>query len=105
MTATLDRLSNGRLLINVVTGGDPIENKGDGIHFSHEERYEVTEEFLHIYKALLLRAKPSTTRVSTSTSKMARFSSPLIKTRIRRFISAVRRASGNRLRPARSTSI
>ncbi len=23
MTATLDRLSNGRLLINVVTGGDP----------------------------------------------------------------------------------
>lgn len=53
MTATLDRLSAGRLLINVVTGGDPIENKGDGIHFSHAERYEVTEEFLHIYKAIL----------------------------------------------------
>ena len=31
MTATLDRISRGRLLINVVTGGDPIENKGDGI--------------------------------------------------------------------------
>jgi alkanesulfonate monooxygenase len=27
MTATLDRLSGGRLLINVVTGGDPIENR------------------------------------------------------------------------------
>src|SRR5437899_12509913 len=27
MTATLDRLSGGRLLINVVTGGDPVENK------------------------------------------------------------------------------
>ena len=26
MTATLDRLSDGRLLINVVTGGDPVEN-------------------------------------------------------------------------------
>src|SRR6478735_6039693 len=26
MTATLDRISNGRLLINVVTGGDPKEN-------------------------------------------------------------------------------
>src|SRR6185436_9217873 len=25
MAATLDRLSNGRLLINVVTGGDPLE--------------------------------------------------------------------------------
>lgn len=53
MTATLDRLSNGRLLINVVTGGDPVENAGDGIHLSHAERYEVTEEFLKVYKALL----------------------------------------------------
>ena len=53
MTATLDRLSGGRLLINVVTGGDPIENKGDGIFLSHAERYEVTREFLPAYKALL----------------------------------------------------
>ncbi|MBH0238931.1 FMNH2-dependent alkanesulfonate monooxygenase [Methylobrevis albus] len=53
MTATLDRISNGRLLVNVVTGGDPVENKGDGIHQSHAERYEVTEEFLDIYKRLL----------------------------------------------------
>jgi len=53
MTATLDRLSGGRLLINVVTGGDPVENKGDGIFSSHAERYEVTREFLHVYKALL----------------------------------------------------
>ncbi|MTH35517.1 FMNH2-dependent alkanesulfonate monooxygenase [Paracoccus limosus] len=53
MTATLDRLSGGRVLINVVTGGDPVENAGDGIHLSHEERYEVTQEFLTVYKALL----------------------------------------------------
>ena len=53
MTATLDRISNGRLLINVVTGGDPVENKGDGIFLSHSERYEVTREFLEIYKAVL----------------------------------------------------
>jgi alkanesulfonate monooxygenase len=53
MTATLDRLSEGRLLINVVTGGDPVENKGDGIFLSHSERYEVTREFLHAYKTLL----------------------------------------------------
>lgn len=53
MTATLDRASNGRLLINVVTGGDPVENAGDGVHLDHGERYEVTEEFLQIYKALL----------------------------------------------------
>jgi alkanesulfonate monooxygenase len=53
MTATLDRISNGRLLINVVTGGDPVENRGDGLFASHEERYEITEEFLEIYKSVL----------------------------------------------------
>ena len=36
MTATLDRVSNGRLLINVVTGGDPVENKGDGVFLNHD---------------------------------------------------------------------
>ncbi|WP_315806496.1 MULTISPECIES: FMNH2-dependent alkanesulfonate monooxygenase [unclassified Bradyrhizobium] len=53
MTATLDRVTNGRLLVNVVTGGDPIENKGDGIYLSHAERYEVTREFLTVYNDLL----------------------------------------------------
>ncbi len=53
MAATLDRLSGGRLLINVVTGGDPVENKGDGIFLSHSERYEVTKEFLTIFSRLL----------------------------------------------------
>jgi len=53
MTATLDRVSNGRLLINVVTGGDPVENKGDGIFLPHNERYEVTREFLTVYNDLL----------------------------------------------------
>lgn len=53
MTATLDRVTNGRLLINVVTGGDPVENKGDGIFLGHDERYEVTREFLNIYSDLL----------------------------------------------------
>ena len=53
MTATLDRLSGGRLLINVVTGGDPVENKGDGIFLGHAERYEITREFLAIYRRLL----------------------------------------------------
>ena len=53
MTATLDRISGGRLLINVVTGGDPTENAGDGIFLSHDERYDVTREFLDVYKDLL----------------------------------------------------
>lgn len=53
MAATLDRICNGRLLINVVTGGDPTENKGDGIFLSHDERYEVTREFLAVFRELL----------------------------------------------------
>ena len=53
MTATLDRVSNGRLLVNVVTGGDPLEAKGDGIFMDHAERYAVTDEFLTIYRRLL----------------------------------------------------
>ena len=51
--ATLDRLSNGRLLINVVTGGDPVELKGDGVFLDHGERYAVTDEFLTIWRRLM----------------------------------------------------
>jgi len=53
MAATLDRLSNGRVLINVVTGGDPDENRGDGLHLAHDERYEAASEFLHIWRRVL----------------------------------------------------
>lgn len=51
MAATFDRLSGGRLLINIVTGGDPDEAKGDGVFLSHDERYEVTDEFLQIWRS------------------------------------------------------
>lgn len=52
MAATFDRLSNGRLLINVVTGGDPVELAGDGLHLTHDQRYELTDEFLSVWRAL-----------------------------------------------------
>ena len=53
MCATFDRLSRGRLLINVVTGGDPVELSGDGVFLDHDGRYEVTDEFLTIWRGLL----------------------------------------------------
>ena len=53
MTATFDRLSQGRVLINVVTGGDPHEAAADGVFLSHDERYEVTGEFLTIWRSIL----------------------------------------------------
>ncbi len=53
MAATLDRITDGRLLVNVVTGGDPAENKGDGIFTAHDQRYDLTREFLDVWKSLL----------------------------------------------------
>ncbi|MCP1118240.1 FMNH2-dependent alkanesulfonate monooxygenase [Robbsia andropogonis] len=50
--ATLDRYSNGRLLINVVTGGDPDEQHGDGNFLDHAQRYELTDEFLRIWRGV-----------------------------------------------------
>jgi alkanesulfonate monooxygenase len=57
MAATLDRLSNGRLLVNVVAGGDPSELAGDGVFMAHDQRYAVTAEYLAIWKALLSGAE------------------------------------------------
>jgi alkanesulfonate monooxygenase len=53
MTATFDRLSSGRVLVNVVTGGDPQEAAADGVFLSHDERYEVTGEFLEVWRAIM----------------------------------------------------
>ena len=53
MAATLDQLSEGRLLINVVTGGDPVEARGDGLFLDHDERYRLTGEFLAIWRRLM----------------------------------------------------
>jgi len=52
-TAALDRLSNGRLLLNVVVGGNPVELAGDGVFLPHGERYAQAAEFLAIWRGLL----------------------------------------------------
>ncbi len=52
-TAALDRLSGGRLLLNVVCGGNPAELAGDGVFLPHDERYAQADEFLRIWRALL----------------------------------------------------
>ncbi len=53
MAATLDRLSDGRLLVNVVAGGDPSELQGDGVWLDHATRYEATAEYLTVWRAML----------------------------------------------------
>jgi Luciferase-like monooxygenase len=53
MAVSLDKMSGGRCLINVVTGGDPTELAGEGLHLDHDARYEVTDEFLTVWKPLV----------------------------------------------------
>ncbi|MER8885409.1 FMNH2-dependent alkanesulfonate monooxygenase [Mesorhizobium sp. M0816] len=51
--ATLDRISGGRVLLNVVTGAEPADLAGDGNKLSHDERYAQTDEFLTIWRRIL----------------------------------------------------
>ncbi|MFN5048933.1 FMNH2-dependent alkanesulfonate monooxygenase [Roseateles sp.] len=56
MAATLDRLSGGRVLVNLVTGGDAEELAGDGQFLGHAERYEESAEFIRIWREILARS-------------------------------------------------
>lgn len=51
--ATLDQALGGRLLLNVVPGGDATELAADGAFFSHAGRYENADEFLTVWRRLL----------------------------------------------------
>ena len=56
IAATFDRLSGGRLLINLVTGGDQAELEGDGVFLDHATRYEQSSEFIRIWREILARS-------------------------------------------------
>ena len=56
MAASFDRLSGGRLLINLVTGGDRAELEGDGVFLDHAQRYEQSAEFIRIWREILERS-------------------------------------------------
>ncbi len=53
MAATFDRISGGRLLVNLVTGGDVAELEGDGLFLDHAARYEASAEFIRIWREVL----------------------------------------------------
>lgn len=52
MAATFQRHSRGRLLLNVVTGGESSEQRAYGDFLNKEERYARCGEFLHVVRAL-----------------------------------------------------
>ncbi len=48
--ATLDQLLDGRLALNVISGGSDAEQRKDGDFLAHDARYARTDEFLDIVK-------------------------------------------------------
>ncbi|POX55305.1 alkanesulfonate monooxygenase [Streptomyces sp. Ru71] len=52
MASTFQRQSGGRLLLNVVTGGESHEQRAYGDFLDKDARYRRTGEFLHIVRAL-----------------------------------------------------
>lgn len=50
MVATFDRLSGGRMLVNVVTGGYPAELAADGDFTGHDDRYRRTDEYIEVMR-------------------------------------------------------
>jgi alkanesulfonate monooxygenase len=52
MAATFQRVSDGRLLLNLVTGGDDVEQRRFGDHLGKAERYARAGEFMHIFREL-----------------------------------------------------
>ena len=56
MASTFDRLSGGRVLVNLVTGGDQVELEGDGVFLDHAARYEQSAEFIRIWRSILERS-------------------------------------------------
>ena len=56
MAATMDRLSGGRVLLNLVTGGDEQELKGDGVYEDHQTRYKTAAEYTTIWREILTRS-------------------------------------------------
>ena len=51
--ATLDQALKGRLLLNVVPGGDATELAADGVFLDHDQRYEAADEVLTVWRDLL----------------------------------------------------
>lgn len=53
LASTLDRVTNGRLLLNIVVGGSAQELAGDGIFLPHDERYDHADEFFQVFNSLI----------------------------------------------------
>jgi alkanesulfonate monooxygenase len=58
MAATLDHFCDGRIALHIITGGSDAEQQRDGDFFTHDERYERTDEYLTVMRQTWTSAKP-----------------------------------------------
>jgi alkanesulfonate monooxygenase len=56
--ATLDQISEGRLTLHVITGGNDHEQRREGDFLTHDERYARTREYLQILKRAWTSREP-----------------------------------------------
>ena len=48
--ATLDQLTNGRIALHIITGGNDLEQRQDGDWLDHDARYRRTDEYLDVMR-------------------------------------------------------
>ena len=56
--ATLDQISGGRAAIHIISGGDNVDQQRDGDWTEKDERYDRTDEYVSILKAVWTADKP-----------------------------------------------
>ena len=56
--ATLDQLTNGRIALHIITGGNDIEQRQDGDWLDHDSRYRRTDEYLDVMRRIWTETEP-----------------------------------------------
>jgi alkanesulfonate monooxygenase len=56
--ATLDRLSNGRVSLHIITGGSDVDQARDGDFADHDTRYRRTDEYLGLMRRMWIEDRP-----------------------------------------------
>ena len=56
--ATLDQLTNGRIALHVITGGNDVEQRQDGDWLDHDARYRRTDEYLSVVRRIWTEREP-----------------------------------------------
>ena len=56
--ATLDQLTNGRIALHIITGGNDLEQRQDGDWLDHDSRYRRTDEYLSVMRRIWTEHEP-----------------------------------------------